>query len=99
MLLLLFTHRYCIIYRCSSHPHALYLLVYLLCLSVWSNYSLVCAVLVNITFDDSDPSISYQPLAQWHDSRNPTSCTFCLAPSNTSIPYDGTWHYGYHALP
>lgn len=54
---------------------------------------------INITVDDSDSSITYQPPAMWWASTNSTPCSYCLTPLNPSSALQGTWHHGLHIIP
>ncbi|THU85417.1 hypothetical protein K435DRAFT_389655 [Dendrothele bispora CBS 962.96] len=49
--------------------------------------------LVNVTVDDSDSSILYNPSEFWFS--NAQSCLFCLHP-DVSLAYKQTYHYGSH---
>ncbi|TFY50798.1 hypothetical protein EVG20_g11323, partial [Dentipellis fragilis] len=71
---------------------------FLLCSSVFGTSS-VQAGQVNITVDDTDPSILYQPAAQWYSNQNSSSCSFCLTPSDPYIAFRGSWHLGLHVIP
>ncbi|KII90227.1 hypothetical protein PLICRDRAFT_40423 [Plicaturopsis crispa FD-325 SS-3] len=51
---------------------------------------------VNVTVDDTDPSIQYQPSTSWHASG--ASCSTCLQP-DSGIMYNHTWHDGTHIIP
>lgn len=51
---------------------------------------------MNITIDDTSPSIVYSPSSAWHTSSVP--CSNCLAP-DAQIAFDGTWHDGTHIIP
>lgn len=48
---------------------------------------------VNITVDDTDSSIIYEPTTAWFSSGNATSCTVCLTPPS-SVAHNNTWHQG-----
>ncbi|KAI0050755.1 hypothetical protein FA95DRAFT_1581004 [Auriscalpium vulgare] len=54
---------------------------------------------VNITVDDTDPSVLYQPATSWFASGNSSGCSFCLTPSSASIAFKNTWHHGLHVVP
>ncbi len=54
---------------------------------------------VNVTVDDTDPSIIYEPLAAWFFSGNTSECAGCLTPPSLSIAYNKTWHHGLHIPP
>ncbi|KAA1466903.1 hypothetical protein DENSPDRAFT_876904 [Dentipellis sp. KUC8613] len=71
---------------------------FLLCSSLFGASS-VQAGQVNITVDDTDPSILYQPAAQWYSNENSSSCSFCLTPSDPYIAFRGSWHHGLHVIP
>ncbi|KAF8063972.1 hypothetical protein FPV67DRAFT_1503014 [Lyophyllum atratum] len=51
---------------------------------------------VNVTVDDTDPSIIYQPPELWHASS--TVCSVCLNPDVRNA-YLGTYHDGTYVLP
>jgi hypothetical protein len=53
---------------------------------------------VNITVDDTDSSIIYEPTTSWFFSGNASGCTVCLTPPS-SVAYSNTWHQGLHILP
>ena len=53
---------------------------------------------MNITVDDNDPSIVYQPDTAWFFNGNSSPCTFCLTPPSPTIAYNGTWHHGLHVI-
>ena len=52
---------------------------------------------VNITVDDTDSSIIYEPITAWFFSGNASGCTVCLTPP--SVAYNSTWHQGLHVPP
>src|SRR5713101_5915862 len=52
---------------------------------------------VNITVDDTDSSIIYEPTAAWFFSGNASGCAVCLTPP--SVAYNNTWHQGLHIPP
>ncbi|KAH9031891.1 hypothetical protein EDB85DRAFT_2145827 [Lactarius pseudohatsudake] len=54
---------------------------------------------VNITVDDTDASIVYQPDTAWFFNKNSSQCTFCLTPPSPTIAYNNTWHHGLHVIP
>jgi hypothetical protein len=54
---------------------------------------------VNITVDDMDPSIVYQPAAAWFHNTNTSGCAVCLTPSSPTMAYKSTWHHGLHVVP
>ncbi|THH15878.1 hypothetical protein EW146_g4672 [Bondarzewia mesenterica] len=85
-------------WRSSPRP-ALVTFALLFCSSLLNRSNLVRAGQVNITVDDSDSSILYQPTSQWVASVNTSSCKFCLVPSNASIAFRSTWHHGLHIIP
>ncbi len=49
---------------------------------------------VNITVDDTDPLITYEPTTAWFFNGNASGCTVCLTPPSPSVAYNNTWHYG-----
>ena len=49
---------------------------------------------VNITVDDTDSSIIYEPRTAWFFSGNASGCAVCLTPP--SVAYNNTWHQGLH---
>ncbi|GLB44279.1 hypothetical protein LshimejAT787_1602090 [Lyophyllum shimeji] len=51
---------------------------------------------VNVTVDDTDPSIVYQPPESWQASS--TTCSMCLD-SEVRDAYLGTYHNGTHVVP
>jgi hypothetical protein len=52
---------------------------------------------VNITVDDTDPSIIYEPTTAWFFSGNASDCAVCLTPP--SVAHNSTWHQGLHIPP
>ncbi|KAF8494377.1 hypothetical protein F5888DRAFT_654714 [Russula emetica] len=50
---------------------------------------------VNITVDDTDPSIIYEPTTAWFFSGNASGCVVCLTPPSV-VAYNDTWHQGLH---
>lgn len=52
---------------------------------------------VNITVDDTDPSIIYEPTTAWFFSGNASGCAVCLTPP--SVAHNNTWHQGLHIAP
>ncbi|KAH9003684.1 hypothetical protein EDB86DRAFT_2798741, partial [Lactarius hatsudake] len=54
---------------------------------------------VNITVDDTDASIVYQPDTAWFFNKNSSQCTFCLTPPSPAIAHNNTWHHGLHVIP
>jgi hypothetical protein len=54
---------------------------------------------MNITVDDMDSSIVYQPAAAWFHNTNASGCAVCLTPSSPMIAYKSTWHHGLHVIP
>lgn len=54
---------------------------------------------MNITVDDTDPSIVYQRNTAWFFNGNSSRCTFCLTPPSPTIAYNSTWHHGLHVIP
>ncbi|KAI0270583.1 hypothetical protein BC834DRAFT_521251 [Gloeopeniophorella convolvens] len=77
----------------------IYAFILLLCSSLYGCPSVVLAGQVNITVDDNDPSIIYQPAAWWFFSGNSSGCAFCLTPPSPTIAYKSTWHHGLHVIP
>jgi hypothetical protein len=53
---------------------------------------------VNITVDDTDPSIIYDPATAWFFSGNASGCAVCLTPP-PSVAYNNTWHQGLYITP
>jgi hypothetical protein len=53
---------------------------------------------VNITVDDTDPSIVYEPTTAWFFSGNASSCAVCLTPPS-SVAYNNTWRQGLYIPP
>jgi hypothetical protein len=51
---------------------------------------------VNITVDDTDSSIVYEPTTAWFFSGNASGCAVCLTPP---VAYNNTWHQGLHIPP
>lgn len=54
---------------------------------------------MNVTVDDQDPSVSYQPPGMWWSSTNSTPCSYCLTPMTSSSAFKNTWHHGLHIIP
>ncbi|KAI0255591.1 hypothetical protein BJV78DRAFT_1176946 [Lactifluus subvellereus] len=54
---------------------------------------------VNITVDDTDPLIVYQPTSAWFYNQNSLGCAVCLTPPSPTIAYNSTWHHGLHVIP
>jgi hypothetical protein len=52
---------------------------------------------VNITVDDTDSSIIYEPTTAWFFSGNASGCAVCLTPP--SVAHNSTWHQGLHIPP
>ena len=52
---------------------------------------------VNITVDDTDSSIIYEPSTAWFFSGNASGCAVCLTPP--SVAYNNTWHQGLRIPP
>ena len=52
---------------------------------------------VNITVDDTDSSIIYEPNTAWFFSGNASGCTVCLTPP--SVAHNNTWHQGLYIPP
>lgn len=52
---------------------------------------------VNITVDDTDSSIIYEPTTAWFFSGNASGCAVCLTPP--SVAYNSTWHQGLYIPP
>ncbi|KAF8884470.1 hypothetical protein BD779DRAFT_777129 [Infundibulicybe gibba] len=61
--------------------------------SWWSINQMVLGAPENVTVDDSDSSIVYQPTASWHPSTTP--CSTCLNPDAGSA-FHNTYHNGVH---
>lgn len=53
------------------------------------------AALVNVTIDDTDPTIFYTPPGSWHSSS--VVCPVCLNP-DTRDAFQNTYHDGTHVL-
>lgn len=51
-------------------------------------------ILVNVTVDDSDPSVLYSPVGAWTARSATENCTECTAQPDPSEMYNGTWHDG-----
>jgi hypothetical protein len=51
---------------------------------------------VNITVDDTDSSIIYEPTTAWFFSGDASGCAVCLTPP---VAYNNTWHQGLHIPP
>ncbi|KAL0952876.1 hypothetical protein HGRIS_007095 [Hohenbuehelia grisea] len=62
----------------------------------WSGEAVAHGSQVNITMDDTDPSILYMPSSSWHSSSVP--CSFCLSP-DPNLAYQKTYHDGTHIVP
>ena len=50
---------------------------------------------VNITVDDTNSSIIYEPTTAWFFSGNASDCAVCLTPP-PSVAYNNTWHQGFN---
>ena len=77
----------------------LYALFILFRLSFFGCLTFVRAGEVNITIDDTDSSIIYQPDTAWFSNGDLSRCTFCLTPPSRTIAYNSTWHHGLHVIP
>jgi len=53
---------------------------------------------VNITVDDTDSLIIYEPTTAWFFSGNASGCAVCLTPPSVAA-YNNTWHQGLHIPP
>jgi len=53
---------------------------------------------VNITIDDTDSSITYEPTTAWFSSGNASGCAVCLTPPSVALQ-NNTWHQGLHIPP
>jgi hypothetical protein len=71
---------------------AFYALVLSLGISLFGQPYFAEAGQVNITVDDTDSSIIYEPTAAWFFSGNASGCAVCLTPP--SVAYNNTWHQG-----
>ncbi|KAI9461945.1 hypothetical protein BJY52DRAFT_1185291 [Lactarius psammicola] len=78
---------------------AVYALFLLLRSSFFGCLTFARAGEVNITVDDTDPSIVYQPDTAWFFNGNSSRCTFCLTPPSPTIASNSTWHHGLHVIP
>ncbi|KAF7310547.1 hypothetical protein HMN09_00597500 [Mycena chlorophos] len=61
----------------------------------WSLFLFVLpswSALVNVTIDDSSPTISYAPAAAWLDSTACRASPTCVVPPKNVKLVDGTWH-------
>jgi hypothetical protein len=54
---------------------------------------------VNITVDDTDSYIIYEPTTAWFFSGNASGCAVCLPVTPPSVAYNNTWHQGLHIPP
>lgn len=48
---------------------------------------------MNITVDDTDSSIIYEPTTAWFFNGNASNCADCLTPPSP-VAYNNTWHQG-----
>ena len=78
---------------------AVYALFFLLRSSFFGCLTFARAGEVNITVDDTDSSIVYQPDTAWFFNGNSSRCTFCLTPPSPTIASNSTWHHGLHVIP
>ncbi|KAJ3825763.1 hypothetical protein EV361DRAFT_892932 [Lentinula raphanica] len=70
------------------------LLILALWLSLLESHGVIGAN-INITVDDSDPSILYQPQTSWVTNSDPEQCTTCLYPES-SLAFNHTYHIGFN---
>ncbi|KAI0299050.1 hypothetical protein B0F90DRAFT_1858856 [Multifurca ochricompacta] len=72
---------------------------FLLAMSFYDHPQFVQARQVNVTVDDTDPLIVYQPATSWFFNGNTSGCAVCLTPPSPAIAYKRTWHHGLHVIP
>ncbi|KAJ3797898.1 hypothetical protein GGU11DRAFT_756376 [Lentinula aff. detonsa] len=69
-------------------------------LALWLSLLLSRSVIganINVTVDDSDPSILYQPPEFWSTSSEPEQCTTCLYPT-TTLAFNQSYHFGFQDI-
>ncbi|KAJ3719667.1 hypothetical protein DFJ43DRAFT_736712 [Lentinula guzmanii] len=69
-------------------------------LALWLSLLLSRSVIganINVTVDDSDPSILYQPPQFWSTSSEPEHCTTCLYPT-TTLAFNQSYHFGFQDI-
>jgi hypothetical protein len=70
----------------------------LLCFSLLGQPYFAEAGEVNVTVDDADPSVVYEPPTAWFFSGNASGCAVCLTPP-PSVAHNNTWHQGLYIPP
>ena len=83
---------------CSSRSAFRTLFVSLLGFSLLCQPCFAATGEVNVTVDDTDPSIIYEPTTAWFFSGNASGCAVCLTPPSP-VAYNNTWHQGLHIPP